>query len=139
MTAHELAAIHASAMRVPSPWSASTFESFLSAPGVLLATSVHGFALGRVIVDEAELLTLAVAPEARRRGEARHCLTTFEDMARRDGATRAFLEVAATNSAARALYSQAGFQRDGVRRGYYRVKGSEPIDAIVMSKSLLPA
>lgn len=139
MTADELAAIHGRAMSVPPAWSAETIQGFLDFPGAVLATTSAGFALGRVVVDEAELLTLAVSPEARRQGQARFCLVGFEDMARQKGATRLFLEVAATNEAARALYASAGFSVDGVRPNYYQTKAGDAIDAIVMSKTLLPA
>ena len=60
-----MAAIHAEAMAVPPPWGAPTFEGFLAFPGTVLAAEAEGFALGRVVADEAELLTLAVRPEAR--------------------------------------------------------------------------
>lgn len=139
MTAEQLAAIHGRAMNVPSAWSAETIQGFLDAAGAILATSEAGFALGRVTVDEAELLTLAVAPEARRQGQARRCLEEFERLAHEKGAAHLFLEVAATNDAARALYANAGFREDGMRRGYYRETGGDAIDAIVMSKTLLPA
>lgn len=139
MTADELAAIHARSMFVPPPWSAQTIQGLLDFPGSVLATSESGFAMGRVIVDEAELLTLAVSPEAQRQGQARRCLLDFERKARGLGAVRLFLEVAATNDAARALYGASGFREDGVRRGYYRVPGGDAIDAVVMSKTLLPA
>ena len=80
-----------------------------------------------------------MAPEAQRQGQARRCLREFERMAREKGAVRLFLEVAATNAAARALYAQAGFREDGLRRRYYRSTSGDAIDAIVMSKTLLPA
>lgn len=139
MTPDGLARIHARAMLVPRPWSAETFKGFLSEPGSVLALSGAGFALGRVIVDEAELLTLAVDPDARRRGHARACLAAFEAQAVQKGAARAFLEVAATNGAARALYASAGYAEDRVRRGYYVIPDGDAIDAAVMSKTLLPA
>ncbi|SMX22775.1 GNAT family N-acetyltransferase [Boseongicola aestuarii] len=139
MTADELAAIHARAMVVPPAWSAVTIEGFLDAPGAILATTEAGFALGRVAADEAELLTLAVSPDARRQGQARRCLEELERMAREKGALRLFLEVAATNDPARALYVGAGFGEAGVRKRYYRGTAGEAIDAIVMSKTLLPA
>lgn len=136
MTAEDLAAIHQRAMRVPAPWSAQTIAGFLAAPGAILATSAHGFALGRVIVDEAELLTLAVLPEARRQGEARRCLAAFEQEAAARGAVRAFLEVAETNAAARSLYRAAGWDETGSRRAYYADPEGGTINAIVMSKTL---
>lgn len=139
MTPEVLADIHARSIAVPAPWSPPTFEGFIAARGAILVCEEQGFALGRVIVDEAELLTLAVAPEARRRGIARHCLSTFENKAESMGATRAFLEVAETNSAARALYQSAGWSEDAIRRDYYRVPEGGTINAIVMSKSLKTA
>ncbi len=118
-------------------WSAQTFKGFLESPGSILSVCEAGFALGRVIVDEAELLTLAVEPEAQRRGFGRFCLGTFEVEAKRRGAHRAFLEVAEANAAARSLYRRHGWAEDRVRRDYYRSEDGTTIDAIMMSKTLL--
>ena len=139
MTAEEMAAIHAEAMAFPAPWGVPTFEGFLAFPGAILAAEDAGFALGRIIADEAELLTVAVRPAARRRGIAARCLDAFERDAAARGATRAFLEVAATNVPARALYVGAGFAEDGRRRGYYDLPGGGHADAILMSKALRTA
>ena len=135
MTPEALAALHARAMVVPGPWSAVTISGFINGPGAILVTETAGFALGRVASDEAELLTLAVDPAHRRMGVGERCLAAFELEARNQGAARAFLEVAATNKAAHALYVKAGWQKDGLRKAYYRAKPS-PIDAITMSKAL---
>ena len=135
MTPETLAALHAKAMQIPGPWSAQEFAQFLKAPGVFLVSETAGFALGRVTLDEGELLTLAVAPVHQRAGAGRRLLARFEDMAENHGATRVFLEVAATNLAAKALYVGAVWQVDGLRRGYYRAK-PHPIDAALMSKAL---
>ncbi len=137
MTPEDLARIHARAMIVPPAWSAPTFEGFLAARGCVLATSDTGFALGRVVLDEAELLTLAVDPDARRRGEGRKCLLGFEKKAVEIGAIRVFLEVAVTNDAARGLYAGAGYREAGLRRAYYPACDGHPIDALVMSKILV--
>ncbi len=136
MTAEELAAIHRRAMTVPRSWDAETFRGFLSAPGSILATCGQGFALGRVIVDEAELLTLAVDPDHQRQGLGRQCLKGFEDRAHDMGATRTFLEVSGENRAAISLYGGAGYARSGLRKGYYRGPDGTRIDAILMEKSL---
>ena len=79
MTPDALAAIHADAMEVPGPWTAKDFTDLIAAPGTFLVPhpSTNGFALGRVVADEAELLTLAVSPTARRRGLGRWCHDTF--------------------------------------------------------------
>lgn len=92
--------------------------------------------MGRVIADEAELLTLAVAPPARRQGLGRGLLAHFLDEARRRGATRAFLEVAADNGPACALYQAGGFAEDGRRRGYYRGPDGVVVDALLLSRAL---
>ena len=139
MKAEDLAAIHSASMTDQRPWGAPTFEGFLGFPGAILVARESGFALGRVIADEAELLTLAVRPEARRRGIARDCLSGFEETARSKGALRAFLEVAAHNRAARALYDGAGFGIVGHRPAYYRAPDGRRSDAILMEKSLVPA
>ena len=139
MTADEMAAIHAKAMTTPAPWGVPTFEGFLAFPGAVYAAEAAGFALGRVIADEAELLTVAVLPEARRQGIAARCLTGFEVTATAKGARRVFLEVAASNAPARALYENIGYKPIGQRPGYYRMPTGARIDAILMEKTLSTA
>jgi ribosomal-protein-alanine N-acetyltransferase len=78
-----------------------------------------GFALSRFLVDEAELLLLAVVPEQRRHGVARRLIEHTADAAKQRGATRLLLEVRADNSAID-LYHQAWFGEIGRRRDYYR-------------------
>ncbi|HEU4578480.1 MAG TPA: GNAT family N-acetyltransferase [Polyangiaceae bacterium] len=87
-----------------------------------------GFALAWWVVDELELLALATLPEARRRGVARRLLDELCAWARRAGAHRVTLEVASGNSAARALYENAGFATFNVRRGYYRANGDDALE-----------
>jgi ribosomal-protein-alanine N-acetyltransferase len=135
MTPEEMAKIHAAAMVMPRPWSPETFSGLSTSPGSFIVWKEAGFALGRAIEDEAELLTIAVSPDGQRRGLGAWCLGTFEHEAYERGARRAFLEVAATNAAARALYQGAGWEVDGHRPKYYRAD-PEPIDAILMSKAL---
>lgn len=92
-----------------------------------------GFALGRIVLDEAELLTLAVKPDAQRQGIGRACLSSFEKTAAEQGALRCHLEVAECNKAARALYRAMGWQEAGRRRAYYKSETAR-IDAIMMTK-----
>lgn len=137
MTPEALAALHATAFATsPRPWSAAEFAALLAEPSTLLATLPGGFALGRVAGPEAELLTLAVAPDARRRGTGTALVIAFEAAAAARGAEEAFLEVAAGNAAARALYDRLGYRRRGLRRGYYPRAGAPPVDALVLGKSL---
>ncbi len=95
-----------------------------------------GFALFRAVADEAEILTLSVLPEARRSGLGAGLLAGCEDGARTAGAARLFLEVAAGNGAARALYDRAGYRECGRRKGYYRRPDGSRDNAVVMEKAL---
>lgn len=132
-----LAAIHAAAFTRPPPWPAAAIAQTLATPGAFLCAAPDGFLIGRVLAGEAELLTLAVRPEARRRGIGRHLVSEFLLLATAAGAATAFLEVAADNPAAIALYRAAGFAETGRRRGYYRGDGAATaIDALVLSRPL---
>lgn len=135
-TPARLARLHHAAFADSRPWSAAEFAGLLSAPHCLLCEATDSFALARVIADEAELLTIATHPRQRRRGQARMLLARFHAEARARGATRAFLEVAADNAAARALYAGAGYREIGRRRGYYARPDGSKADALVLSRPL---
>ena len=129
MTPDQLAALHARCFPGhPRPWSAAEFADLLANALNFVLIRPQGFLLGRVVADEAELLTLAVAPEARRMGLARALLAEFAQVSSARGAHEAFLEVASDNAPAIALYASAGWQRAGTRRDYY----APGIDAVVM-------
>jgi ribosomal-protein-alanine N-acetyltransferase len=134
-----MAVLHAAAMTTPRPWSAAEFAALLARPGAFATGDARAFALGRVIIDEAELLTIATHPDHRRQGLARTALAAFESEARARGAATAHLEVAADNAAALALYDGAGYRRAGLRRGYYQRADSTPVDAVLMAKALSAA
>ncbi|RJK97379.1 GNAT family N-acetyltransferase [Paracoccus aestuarii] len=133
MSPEALAALHARCFTLPPPWPATAFAAMLDMPGVFLLTEGRdAFLLGRALAGEAELLTLAVAPEARRGGVGRRLTAAFAGRAARMGADQAFLEVACDNLAARALYSAQGWLEAGRRRRYY----GPATDAIVMRLTL---
>ncbi|MEO0878158.1 MAG: ribosomal protein S18-alanine N-acetyltransferase [Pseudomonadota bacterium] len=90
------------------------------------------FGIWRLVADEAEILSIGVAPAERRRGLGRRLLQAVLETARRARATRLFLEVDSANTAAVSLYEAAGFHAVGARTRYYRNGG----DAIIMLKSL---
>ncbi len=131
-----LAEIHAESFTVPRPWGAEEIGETLTQPGSFLLTAADGFLIGRAVTGEAELLTLAVRPGARRRGTGSALVAAFLDAARSRGAERAFLEVAAENAAALSLYARAGFTEAGRRRGYYRAPEGGAVDAVVMARDL---
>lgn len=136
MTPAALATLHARCFTTPRPWSEAEFAALLASPHVFLETELKGFVLGRVIAGEAELLTIAVDPDARREGRARALLAQFVSTAQTRGAEQAFLEVAEDNTAARAAYRSAGWQELGRRKGYYRMPDGNRVDAIVLTLAL---
>lgn len=136
MTADDMAALHALCFALPPPWSAASIAGTLADPASFALTESEAFLIGRAVAGEAEVLTLAVAPQARRRGLAAKLMMRFLYQARLRGAETVFLEVAAGNSAAIALYARFGFAAAGRRRGYYHGPGGATADAIVMRRRL---
>jgi len=136
VTADDMARLHALAIVTPRPWSAAEIAALLAGPHVFAINETHGFLLGRAVAGEAEVLTLAVAPDARRQGVGGRLLAGFVTEAVARGAHRAFLEVAADNTAAIGLYRRAGFVTAGVRRRYYRSADGRAVDALVMDRPL---
>jgi ribosomal-protein-alanine N-acetyltransferase len=126
---HVLAAIHAASFPAKERWGADAMALQLGLPGGFgFLADTSGFVLARVAADEAEILTLAVVPEARRTGLASNLLRAALSRAASAGAAGMILEVAEDNTAARALYAGMGFKAVGRRRGYYGAGA----DALVM-------
>ncbi len=138
MTPAALARLHRAAFTTPPPWSETAFATTLADPRAFLLASpcARAFLIGRVVAGEAELLTLATHPAARREGLARALLDTFDAEARSRGATLAFLEVAETNAPARALYARLGWAEAGRRPGYFGNSSAAPVAAVILRKPL---
>jgi len=136
-----LAALHAECF--DNPWTAEDFRQLLAMPGGLAVAAAEGsepvaFVLTRRAADEAEIVTIGTRPFARRRGAARQLLTRqFAELAAA-GVRMAFIEVATSNAAARALYAALGFTEAGLRRSYYQRGNGYREDAVVMRKDLVP-
>jgi [ribosomal protein S18]-alanine N-acetyltransferase len=135
MTPEALAAIHKAAFP-GDPWSAADLAAFAADPAALLVARPEGFILLRVILDEAEILTFAVAPVAQGQGLGAALLSEALVQARARDVRRVFLEVAADNVPARALYARAGFVQAGLRRGYYPRSGRVAVDALLLECKL---
>ena len=133
-----LAKAHASAFE--APWPPEAFAGLMATPGVFALAAVDhgpvGVILMRAIAGEAEVLTLAVEPAHRRRGVALALLRAGLAQAEAMGAEQAFLEVAADNEAALALYRAEGFEEAGHRGGYYQRPDGEAVDALVLRRTL---
>ncbi len=137
MTPEALAELHLRCFEdTPPPWSAGEFGALLDMPTTRLIALPGGFALAQVAGHEAELLTLAVAPEVRRRGIGRTLLAALAAELAAEGVAEIFLEVAETNAAGRALYAASGYVDRGLRRGYYRRRNAPAIDARVMGRRI---
>jgi [ribosomal protein S18]-alanine N-acetyltransferase len=132
----ELARLHGLAFSTTRAWSADEFAALLAQHGMVIAGDARGFALLRVTLDEAEVLTIATDPAHRRKGLARAALAQAEITAAQRGAVQVFLEVAEDNGPAQALYAQAGYAQIGRRPGYYLPKDAAPIAALVLRKAL---
>ena len=133
-----MAPIHAEAFAGPhdSPWSAAAIAALLQQPGVFSVHGEDGFILMRAVAGEAEILTLAVRPAARRAGVGARLVRMGLEGAVERGATRVFLEVAEDNVAARALYAGAGFVEAGRRPGYYAAADGGRRDALLLALNL---
>jgi ribosomal-protein-alanine N-acetyltransferase len=95
-----------------------------------------GFALVRVVIDEAELMLLAVTPEARGRGIGRRLLQESINRAAGRGATAYFLEVRNDNPAVK-LYADEGLSCVGYRKDYYRGSDGKRRDAMTFRRPLI--
>lgn len=136
--AEVLATLHAACF--DDAWSAQAFANLLRTPGTdaLLAVDEYpaGFVIVRTAGGEAEILSLGVVPGARRLGLGNRLVEAAIGRARSEGAQTLFLEVAADNKAAHALYAASGFNAVGRRHGYYRRADGATADALVLSRSL---
>jgi ribosomal-protein-alanine N-acetyltransferase len=128
-----LAALHEAAMP-GAAWSEAAFAALLAQPGTLALAVAEGFVLARAAADEAEILMLAVLPQARRQGVGARLLDAARAILAAAGARALFLEVAAGNAPAGALYAAAGFAAIGRRARYY----ADGDDALVLRLMLSP-
>jgi ribosomal-protein-alanine N-acetyltransferase len=125
----------------PLPWSEAQFREEMAQAVARLFVAEDGggvvaTATTRWVAGELQVLNVAVAPWARRRGVAAALVAEVARRAARDGGcTAAFLEVRRGNQAALALYRSLGFRESGLRRGYYEPDGE---DAVLMEAPLGP-
>lgn len=123
------------AERYGEAWTRSQCAGILPMTGVKLVLAryaggkVVGFSLYRTVVDDAELLLLAVDPAVQGNGVGRGLLDYFIEDARKKGAQRIHLEVRDGNPAVR-VYKAAGFEQANRRTNYYRGRGGGAFDAL---------
>lgn len=98
-------------------------------------TAPVGFVLSRHVLDEEELLLIAVAPGVRLRGVGAALMEHMFAAARARGIAQIFLEMRRGNPAIH-LYNKFGFEPIGERRNYYRMANGDRIDAITFGRSI---
>jgi [ribosomal protein S18]-alanine N-acetyltransferase len=122
-------------------WGENEFEQMLRERNTLLhrlrqGGAVIGFAVSRIAADEAEILSIAVAPSHRGRGLSRELFLTHLGHLAGRGVRTVFLEVEENNQPARKLYERAGFAVAGRRERYYKEAGGVELNALVMRRDL---
>jgi len=120
-------------------WTGPQCAGLIPMPGVWLSLArdsakVVGFALGRVVAGEAELLLLAVRRSSQGSGVGRALLNRFVEIAQQKGADRLHLEVRDGNHAIK-LYVKAGFTEVGRRKNYYTGRDGQVYDALTLARA----
>ncbi|UZD90132.1 GNAT family N-acetyltransferase [Cognatishimia activa] len=118
MTPSGFARIYERAFPESRPWSAAEFEDILSSKHSFYVGDSRGFAVGRVIAGESELITLAVEPKFQGQGFGRRLLKLYQAEALKLGAESYFLEVASDNKTAINLYISDGYSVSSSRPNY---------------------
>jgi ribosomal-protein-alanine N-acetyltransferase len=121
-------------------WSDGVIEQMLRDRHVLAhrataGRSLRGFILSRLVTDEAEILSVAVASAQRGKGLARRLLDLHLRRLAGLGARAVYLEVDEGNMSALRLYRRAGFREVGRRAGYYQ--DSQGATALVLRRDLV--
>ncbi|MBO5996957.1 MAG: GNAT family N-acetyltransferase [Alphaproteobacteria bacterium] len=117
------------------PWDKAAFESLLFLPTTRGFVNDVAFILFSVCADQAEILTLGVVPDARKKGIAFDLLNYSIEQLKNSGVHEIFLDVNVKNLAARRLYEKADFRQVAVRKAYYEESGLK-YDALVLKKIL---
>jgi ribosomal-protein-alanine N-acetyltransferase len=126
--------------RFGEAWRREQCLSIMGLPGVWLTIArsgelIKGFALSRIIADEAELLLIAVSPQMQGKGVGALLLEDMVKRATSRGAVRLHLEVREGNPAF-SLYDRFGFIPVGRRKGYYRGEFGQSFDALTLTLML---
>ncbi len=135
-----IAALHAVSFR--RGWSEQEVEGLLTdrhviAHRAMAGSAMAGFIMSRLVEDEAEILSVAVAGSRRGRGLARNLLTLHLRRLAGLGARAVFLEVDEYNVAAIRLYDRAGFREISRRANYYPGADGKPTAALVLRRDLV--
>ena len=132
----QVAALEAICFR--DPWSEKSVASELSNPlshwlVAVEADTVLGYIGSQTVLDESDMMNVAVSPAHRRRGIAEALVLALADALREKGSVKLTLEVRASNAPAITLYEKLDFKPIGLRKNYYR---NPKEDALILQKEL---
>jgi [ribosomal protein S18]-alanine N-acetyltransferase len=124
----------------PTPWSRALLSSELDQPGsIYVVAEIEGAVVGFVglwhVMDEGHICTLAVEPAERGRGLGELLVLAALEAAVEVGSDAVHLEYRLGNDAAAQLYAKLGFERVGLRRGYYSDTGEDAVLARIRGLS----
>ncbi|MBP80254.1 MAG: ribosomal-protein-alanine acetyltransferase [Deltaproteobacteria bacterium] len=137
MTPDQMRELHLTTRDNTRVWTAQEYRTVINDPSAILFSGENGFAVGRVVHDEAELLMIIVKHDQQLRGFGRGYLHGFEMECHKRGAKTCFLEVAANNNTAKSLYYSSGYQQTGTRKLYYHMNNNQRLDALIFKKNLV--
>lgn len=118
------------------PWSENSVVSELENPlscwlVALDGETVAGYVGSQTVMDETDMMNVAVHPDFRRQGVARALILALIGELKKRGSRCLTLEVRASNDPARTLYESLGFAHVGTRRNYYQ---NPKEDALILRK-----
>ncbi len=118
------------------PWSEKSIASELENPLSLWLVAeendqVFGYVGSQTVLDESDMMNVAVDPRFRRQGIARALIETLIAELAKMGSRCLRLEVRVSNENARALYARMGFRQLGLRKNYYH---NPKEDALILGK-----
>jgi ribosomal-protein-alanine N-acetyltransferase len=135
-----IAAIHAKLFA--TPWDADAVRALIEHPASVSLVAARtgrdivGFVIAQIAADEAEVLSVGVAPDDQRQGIGRHLIEGAIRAAARSDARYMFLDVAENNHAARTLYTACGFSEAGRRKDYYTLADGKRDDALLLKRAI---
>jgi len=93
--------------------------------------TVVGYVGSQTVMDESDMMNVAVRPDCRRQGIAEELVNALTDALREKESRCLTLEVRASNEPAKKLYEKLGFVSVGLRKNYYR---NPREDALILRK-----
>ncbi|MBL4639460.1 MAG: ribosomal protein S18-alanine N-acetyltransferase [Kordiimonadaceae bacterium] len=121
-----------------SPWTANSFRQLLNSTGMAAYLCSKdecpvGFYLYRIVLDEAELVSIGVDPLFQGQGFALLMLMQMQEQLKAQAVKSLFLEVRKDNAKATKIYTDFGFKKVGERKAYYQIQDGSRVDALVFA------